>query len=105
MKPLTLTMSAFGPYAGVTQVEFTALGPDGQSESAEISVNNPARLFGMKFYQNSTGWAATVRVTEGGVPEARTPEFYARRPCLRLAGEAAAILDRLLAQREENSDA
>ena len=37
-----------------------------------------------------------VQVTEGGVPEERTPEFYARRPCLRLAGEAAAILDRLL---------
>ena len=46
-----------------------------------------------------------VQVTEGGVPEARTPEFYARRPCLRLAGEAAAILDRLLAQREENGGA
>ena len=35
-------------------------------------------------------------MTSGGVPEERTPEFYARRPCLRLAGEAAAILDRLL---------
>ena len=39
-----------------------------------------------------------VPVTPGGVPEPRTPEFYARRPCLRLAGEAAAILDELLAE-------
>ena len=37
-----------------------------------------------------------VPVTPGGVPEKRTPEFYARRPCLRLAGEAAAILDEML---------
>ena len=39
-----------------------------------------------------------VPVTPGGTPEPRTPEFYARRPCLRLAGEAAAILDELLAE-------
>ena len=39
-----------------------------------------------------------IPVTPGGVPEERTPEFYARRPCLRLAGEAAAILDELLAE-------
>jgi C_GCAxxG_C_C family probable redox protein len=39
-----------------------------------------------------------VPVTPGGVPEERTPEFYARRPCLRLAGEAAAILDEMLAE-------
>ncbi len=49
-----------------------------------------------------------VPVTPGGAPEKRTPEFYARRPCLRLAGEAAAILDEILAetrltvQKEEN---
>ena len=42
-----------------------------------------------------------VRVTEGGVPEERTPEFYARRPCLRLAGQAAAILDRLLSESND----
>ncbi len=40
----------------------------GASESAEISVNNPATLFGMKFYQNSTGWAANVSVTKDGEP-------------------------------------
>lgn len=37
-----------------------------------------------------------VPVTPGGEPEPRTPEFYARRPCLRLIGEAAAILDEML---------
>lgn len=40
----------------------------GQSGSAEISVNNPAKLFGMKFYQNSTGWAAKVNVLKDGEP-------------------------------------
>ena len=45
-----------------------------------------------------------VPVTPGGVPEARTPEFYARRPCLRLVGEAAGILEAMLAEqkKEEN---
>ncbi|MBR5420044.1 MAG: cytochrome c biogenesis protein ResB, partial [Lachnospiraceae bacterium] len=38
----------------------------GQSASSEISVNNPASLFGMKFYQNSTGWAAAVSVYKDG---------------------------------------
>ena len=40
----------------------------GGSESASISVNHPATLYGMKFYQNSTGWAATVRVAKDGEP-------------------------------------
>lgn len=35
-------------------------------QSASISVNNPATLFGMKFYQNSTGWAAKVSVMLNG---------------------------------------
>lgn len=39
-----------------------------------------------------------VPVTPGGTPEPRTPEFYARRPCLRLVGAAAAQLDALLAE-------
>jgi cytochrome c biogenesis protein ResB len=34
----------------------------GDSRSASISVNHPATLYGMKFYQNSTGWAAKVQV-------------------------------------------
>ena len=40
----------------------------GDVESATISVNAPATLFGMKFYQNSTGWAATVHVMKDGEP-------------------------------------
>ena len=42
-----------------------------------------------------------VPVTPGDTPEPRTPEFYARRPCPRLAGEAAAILDEMLAELEK----
>ncbi len=41
-----------------------------------------------------------VPTTPGGEPEPRTPEFYARRPCLRLVGEAAACLDRVLEETE-----
>ena len=43
-------------------------GGDDASRSAEISVNTPARLYGMKFYQNSTGWAAQVDVRKDGAP-------------------------------------
>ncbi len=49
-----------------------------------------------------------VPVTPGPVPEPRTAEFYARRPCLRLAGEAAAILEEMLKEikaREEKEAA
>ena len=35
-------------------------------ERATIRVNSPATLFGLRFYQNSTGWAATVRIQKGG---------------------------------------
>ena len=45
-----------------------------------------------------------VPVTEGVVPEPRTPEFYARRPCLRLAKEASALLDELLTETEKPSE-
>ncbi len=41
-----------------------------------------------------------VQTTPGGEPEPRSPEFYARRPCLRLVGEAAACLDRVLEETE-----
>ena len=40
-------------------------------------------------------------VSTGGAPEPRTPAFYARRPCLRLVGEAAAILDEILNETAE----
>ncbi len=42
-----------------------------------------------------------VPTTPGGIPEARTPEFYQRRPCLRLVGESAAILEEMLAEYKE----
>ena len=51
--------------------DITVFGPSGEGgtgSSATVSVNNPASLFGMKFYQNSTGWAATVSVAEKGAP-------------------------------------
>ena len=38
------------------------------SQSAEIRVNQPATLFGMKFYQNSTGWAGKVNIAKDGEP-------------------------------------
>ena len=37
-----------------------------------------------------------VRTKPGNDPEARTPEYYAARPCLRHVGEAAQIVDELL---------
>ncbi|MCR5041275.1 MAG: C-GCAxxG-C-C family protein [Clostridia bacterium] len=39
-----------------------------------------------------------VETSPGGVPEERTPEFYAKRPCLRLVGDAAAILEEMLGE-------
>ena len=65
--------------------------PDGATERAEISVNNPASLFGMKFYQNSTGWAATVRVTEGGEP--LQEEILCAGEYLRVADKPDLIVD------------
>ncbi len=38
---------------------------DGASMSGTASVNHPLSLFGMKFYQNSTGWAADLEVWKG----------------------------------------
>ncbi len=54
--------------ANITVMEDPELSGRGgvRKESAEISVNHPATLFGMKYYQNSTGWAANVRITENG---------------------------------------
>ena len=43
-------------------------GGDATRESAEISVNHPATLKGLKFYQNSTGWATRVNVLKDGAP-------------------------------------
>ncbi|MBR2764643.1 MAG: cytochrome c biogenesis protein ResB [Blautia sp.] len=38
----------------------------GESRSGQASVNHPLSLFGRKLYQNSTGWAATVRILKAG---------------------------------------
>lgn len=38
----------------------------GMSERAEISVNHPATVFGMRYYQNSTGWAADIHIARDG---------------------------------------
>ena len=43
-----------------------------------------------------------VPVTPGGTPEERTPDFYTRRPCLRLTEEAAAILEEILEETQSN---
>lgn len=40
----------------------------GESHSGQASVNHPLSLFGMKLYQNSTGWAADVTVEKDGKP-------------------------------------
>ena len=38
----------------------------GREASGQISVNHPASIFGMKYYQNSTGWAADAVVLKNG---------------------------------------
>lgn len=40
----------------------------GEQHQGTASVNAPLSLFGMKLYQNSTGWAATVEVKKNGEP-------------------------------------
>ena len=42
-----------------------------------------------------------VKVTPGGQPEERTPEYYKRRPCLRHVMEAASIVDEMCREREQ----
>ena len=43
----------------------------------------------------------SAQPSEGVKPEERTSKFYSRRPCLRLTGDAAAILDSLLTEYRE----
>ena len=58
----------FGDGDSVRQytTELTVGSPDGELESARVAVNAPAELFGMKLFQNSTGWAADIRVQKDG---------------------------------------
>ncbi|MBQ9561910.1 MAG: cytochrome c biogenesis protein ResB [Lachnospiraceae bacterium] len=62
------TVSQYTAKITVRDVEKAAATGDPGGQSAEISVNYPATLYGMKFYQNSTGWAARVQITEAGEP-------------------------------------
>ena len=43
---------------------------------------------------------AHVNAEAGGDPEARTPEYYKKRPCPELARQAARILDEMLTEGE-----
>ncbi|MBR6184856.1 MAG: C_GCAxxG_C_C family protein [Clostridia bacterium] len=45
-----------------------------------------------------------VPAAPGGTPEKRTPEFYAIRPCPRLVGQAAALLEQMLAEQKEHKE-
>ena len=45
-----------------------------------------------------------VETTPGGDPEPRTAEYYARRPCPRLAAQAAGILEEMLKEIEEEKN-
>ena len=45
---------------------------------------------------------ASVNAEAGGDPEARTPEYYQKRPCPALAWQAAKILDEMLSEEGEN---
>lgn len=47
---------------------YNLAGGDDASRSASVSVNHPATLYGMKLYQNSTGWAVTANVLKDGQP-------------------------------------
>lgn len=37
-----------------------------EGKNVQVSVNNPADLYGYRFYQNSTGWAARISVDKDG---------------------------------------
>ncbi|MDO4493859.1 MAG: cytochrome c biogenesis protein ResB [Clostridia bacterium] len=37
----------------------------GETQAGTVCVNEPMQRFGLKFYQNSTGWAATAEATRG----------------------------------------
>lgn len=40
----------------------------GTKENASASVNAPATMYGYKFFQNSYGWGADIRITKDGQP-------------------------------------
>lgn len=42
-------------------------------------------------------------VPEDPTPEERTPEYYAKRPCVRIIRSACQIIDAMLAERDEDN--
>ena len=58
---------------------------NGTSRQAEASVNAPAQLYGYKFFQNSVGWGADIRVLKNG------EKFQTETLC---AGEFFAVKDK-----------
>ena len=76
---------------------------DPEDHAAKLAHYEQVRALARRFQeQNGTiicrELLKDVPVTPGGEPEKRTPEYYASRPCLRLVGEAAAILEDMLAE-------
>lgn len=59
------TEEAVDQYISALTVREPATGKTG---TATVSVNNPAALFGYRFYQNSTGWAARLNIAKDGAP-------------------------------------
>lgn len=47
---------------------------------------------------NCTELLKGLKIDTLPVPEARTPEYYAKRPCLRFVHTAAALLDQMIAE-------
>ena len=52
--------------AGQYTADLTVADARGNLQHGEASVNHPAELFGYEFIQNSTGWAADVRILKNG---------------------------------------
>lgn len=91
--PYTLTIDDFRVERNATgfikqySTALTVTDPSGNTRSGTSGVNNPARLFGYKFYQEATGQVAIVTLYEAGAPLGTRP---------------MAISDVLLVDRDEN---
>ncbi len=62
----------------------------GASRSGQASVNHPLSLFGMKMYQNSTGFAATVSILRSG--ELRQQEVLCVGETIEVADEPGLVV-------------
>ena len=63
MKPVKLTMSAFGPYAGVTEIDFTRLGENGGFLIAVIHIDD---LLPRQLEMHARFECEVLDMTEGG---------------------------------------